>query len=138
MPSMYRVFILIGVYLAGALSGWIYEHDKLVSFKDEIKGQAEIQQQIIAKNEEWNKQVIKETTNEYQKRIAAIDTKYGRLHNYCSSDMSSSNSKGDTKGASSPSSNDVPAERNLIKDCAQTTNTLVTLQKILTTTKEIE
>lgn len=138
MLSSYRLLILAGVFLSGALSGWIYEHDKLISFQAEVKGQAEIQQQIIAKNEEWNKQVIKESTNEYQRRIAAINTKYGRLHNYCSSELPSPNSERNTQGAISSTSNDVPAERNLIKDCAETTNTLITLQKMLIQTKEIE
>lgn len=133
-----KAIILGLIYLAGALSGWVYEHDKLVSLEAEIKGQAEIQQQIIAKNEEWNKQVIKESTNEYQKRLAAINTKYGRLHNYCSSSLSDPNSKENTSGAISTSSDDVPSERNLIKDCAVTTNMLVTLQTILKTTKELE
>lgn len=137
MLNSYKIAILIGVYIAGALSGWVYEHDKLIALTAEVKGQAEIQQQIIAKNEEWNKQVIKESTNEYEKQLNAIKrTTYRVRNNDGTCSAPDSNSAGNTSGTNGTTTIVVPNTEQMIKDCAATTEQLITLQNILKSTKE--
>lgn len=94
-------------------------------------------QQVITDNtNKWNNEVLKEQTNAYQKRMANIDTKYGRLYDHGTCAMPNTNTRQDSTVSNGSTTNDVPIEVNLPRDCAITTNMLVTLQEILKTTKD--
>lgn len=132
------LYIYFGLALTSVF-GWswgIYEHHAYKLYREEVQSTAKIQQVISENTDKWNQKVIKESTDEYQKRLNAISTKYGRMHNYCASPVPNSNTEQDSGATAGKASNDVPVERNLVKDCAVTTNMLVTLQDILKTTKE--
>jgi len=131
-------------YLCGMLAvtsalGWgfgLYEHHAYKSYRAEVQSTAQAQKAISEQTDKWNQKVIKESTDEYQKRLNAIDSKYGRLQYACPISVPNPNTKQDSSATAGEASNDVPVERNLVKDCAVTTNMLVTLQDILKTTKE--
>lgn len=120
------IALLISIMFGG------YEHYSYKQFKTEVQAEATKQQIISEQTNKWNNQVIEESTNEYKKRLAAIDTKYGRLHYSSSGTVPNTDSKFNTSGIDATPSDDVSLKR----DCAITTNMLVTLQDILKTTKD--
>lgn len=134
----------LNLYIGGgllifALLGWgfgTYERHAFKAYKAEVEATAEKQKFIAEQKDKWDKQVIKETNDAYQKRIDAINTKYGRLHEYCPSTLPDTNTKQDSTIPTGKTPDNVFAQRNVIKDCAITTNTLVTLQDILKATKD--
>lgn len=124
--------ISLGIALLISIMFGGYEHYSYKQFKMEVEAEATKQQIISEQTDKWNKQVIEESTNEYKKRLAAIDTKYGRLHYSSSGTVPDTNSKLDTSGVNATPTDDVSLKR----DCAITTTMLVTLQDILKTTKD--
>lgn len=113
-----------------------YEHYSFKQYKTEVIAEAQKQQIITENTNKWNDQVIKETHDAYQKRMANIDTKYGRLYDHGTSAVPNTNTKQNSTVSNGSTANDVPIEINLPRDCAITTNMLVTLQEILKTTKD--
>ena len=108
-----------------------YEHFSYKQYRTEVSAEAAKQQVITDNTNKWNDKVIKETNDAYQKRLAAINTKYGSLHYAGGSSMPPAAAKQDPSGTFRAPSNDVPLER----DCTITTNMLVTLQDIIKTTQ---
>ncbi len=138
LPLPLKTYAIGGAILV-ALSGWGYGawvSQSYKTFKAEVALAAEKQKVIAEQTEKWNNKVIKDAQNDYEKRVAAINTKYGRLHYSCSSAMPDTDSKQDSPTTTGKTSNDVFAGRDVVKDCAITTNMLVTLQDILKTTKD--
>jgi len=130
---------ITGGLLVFALLGWgfgTYERHSFKAYKAEIEATAEKQKIISEQTDKWNQKVINETNDAYQKRLDAISTRYGRLHEYCPSTLSNTDSKQDSSAVIGTTTNDVSSQRNVIKDCAITTNMLITLQDILKTTKD--
>lgn len=109
-----------------------YEHYSFKQYKTEVIAEAEKQKVITENTNKWNDQVIKETHDAYQKRMDAINTKYGRLHYSSSSSMPDTFAKQDSSGVATKPTDSLSLER----DCTITTNMLVTLQDIIKTTKE--
>lgn len=133
-----KLYALAGGILV-ALLGWgygIYEHHSFKTYKAEVALAAEKQKVVAEQTNKWNEKLIKDAQNDYEKRISAINTKYGRLHYSCTSTLSDTDSKQDSTATTGKTSNDVFTGRDVIKDCAITTNMLVTLQDIIKTTKE--
>lgn len=134
----------LNLYIGGgllifALLGWgfgAYEHHSYKAYKIEVEATAEKQKFIAEQKDKWDKQVIKETNDAYQTRLNAINTRYGRLHEYCPSPVPDTDSKQNPSVSAGETTNDLFTQRNVIKDCAITTNMLVTLQDILKTTKD--
>ena len=132
------------VYAAGGLalitlSGWgygIWEHHSYNTFKAEVALAAERQKVITEQTNKHTDKVIKDAKDDYEKRIAAITTKYGRLHYSCVSTMPNADTKQDSTTTDGKTPNDVFVGRDVIKDCAITTNMLVTLQDILKQSKD--
>ena len=125
-----QLWIYAGLIIFGSL-GWVYGHyesNKYDEFKAKVMAEGIAAKAIADKTDHWNQQVIKESNDAYQKRLAAIDTKYGRLHQYSDSNpMPTTNTKADTSRAAATPANNVSIER----DCAITTNMLVSLQDII-------
>lgn len=104
-----------------------YEHLSYKQYRTEVEAQATKQQVIADNTNKWNDQVIKETNDAYQKRLAAINTKYGSLHYPGGSPMPPAAAKQDPSGTSTAAADNVSLER----DCTITTNMLVSLQDII-------
>jgi hypothetical protein len=125
-----QLWIYAGLIIFGSL-GWVYGHyesSKYDTFKAKVMAEGIAAKAIADKTDAWNKQVIKETNDAYQKRLNAINTKYGRLHQYSDSNpMPTTNTKADSGGTTTAPANNVSIER----DCAITTNMLVSLQDII-------
>lgn len=125
-----QLWIYAGLIIFGSL-GWVYGHyesSKYDEFKAKVMAEGIAAKTIADKTDAWNKQVIKETNDAYQKRLNAINTKYGRLHQYSDSNpMPTANTKADPSRAAATPTDHVSIER----DCAVTTNMLVSLQNII-------
>ena len=125
-----QLWIYAGLIIFGSL-GWVYGHyesSKYDEFKAKVMAEGIAAKDIADRTNHWNNQVIKETNEAYQKRLDSINTKYGRLHQYSDSNpMSTTNTKTDSSVSVATPANNVSIER----DCALTTNMLVTLQKII-------
>lgn len=120
----------IGLSIALALAVMFggYEHYSYKEFRMKVEAEAAKQKVITENTNQWNNKVIKETNDAYKKRLAAIDTKYGRLHQYSDSNpMPAANTNQNPKGAVGAATDDVSLKR----DCAITTNMLVSLQDIV-------
>lgn len=119
MISYARIGILAGLFVAGLILGWTYEHRNLVVYKAEVEAVAKVQE---AKNESIQKQqalVNKGIENEFQAKLGALRNRYDRVQYTSGSQLPSlSDSTGKPNGA--------PA--NLTLDCAVTTQQLVSLQ----------
>ena len=119
MISYVRLGILAGLFIAGLLLGWGYEHRNLVAYKAEVEAVAKIQQ---AKNESIVKQqtlVNKGIENEYQAKLSALKSYYGGLRRPSSGSMSAIPQS--TLGIDGKAT-------NLELACAYTTQQLVSLQ----------
>ena len=119
MISYVRLGILAGLFIAGLLLGWGYEHRNLVAYKAEVEAVAKIQQ---AKNESIVKQqtlVNKGIENEYQAKLSALKSYYGGLRRPNSGSMSAIPQS--TLGIDGKAT-------NLELACAYTTQQLVSLQ----------
>ena len=119
MISYVRLGILAGLFIAGLLLGWGYEHRNLVAYKEEVEAVAKIQQ---AKNESIVKQqtlVNKGIENEYQAKLSALKSYYGGLRRPNSGSMSAIPQS--TLGIDGKAT-------NLELACAYTTQQLVSLQ----------
>lgn len=119
MISYVRLGILAGLFMAGLLLGWGYEHRNLVAFKAEVEAVAKVQQ---AKNESIVKQqtlVNKGIENEYQAKLSALKSYYGGLRQPSSGSMSAIPQS--TIGIDGKAT-------NLELACAYTTQQLVSLQ----------
>ena len=119
MISYARIGILVGLFMAGLLLGWGYEHGNLVAYKAEIEAVAKAQQ---AKNESIVKQqalISKGIENEYQAKLSALKSYYGGLRQSGSSSMSGVPKS--TLGIDGKAT-------NLELACAYTTQQLVSLQ----------
>lgn len=121
----------LGIALLLAIMFGGYEHYSFKQYKTEVIAEAEKQKVITENTNKWNDQVIKETQDAYQKRMAAIDTKYGRLYNHGTGGMSETIAKQDTSGVATKPTDSLSLER----DCTVTTNMLVSLQDIIKDTK---
>lgn len=125
-----QLWIYAGLIIFGSL-GWVYGHyesSKYDTFKAKVMAEGIAAKAIADRTDAWNKQVIKETNDAYQKRLDAINTKYGRLHQYSDSNpMPTTNTKTDSGGTATAPADNVFIER----DCAITTNMLVSLQDII-------
>ena len=119
MISYVRLGILAGLFIAGLLLGWAYEHRNLVAYKAEVEAVAKVQQ---AKNESIVKQqtlVNKGIENEYQAKLSALKSYYGGLRQPGSGSMSPIPQS--TIGIDGKAT-------NLELACAYTTQQLVSLQ----------
>jgi hypothetical protein len=119
MISYVRLGILAGLFIAGLLLGWGYEHRNLVAFKAEVEAVAKVQQ---AKNESIVKQqtlVNKGIENEYQAKLSALKSVYGGVRQPSSGSMSAITKS--TIGIDGKAT-------NLELACAYTTQQLVSLQ----------
>jgi hypothetical protein len=119
MISYVRIGILAGLFIAGLLLGWGYEHRNLVAYKAEVEALAKIQQ---AKNESIVKQqtlVNKGIENEYQAKLSALKSYYGGVRQPSSGSMSPIPQS--TFGLDGKAT-------NLELACAYTTQQLVSLQ----------
>lgn len=119
MISYVRIGILAGLFIAGLLLGWGYEHRNLVAYKTEVEALAKIQQ---AKNESIVKQqtlVNKGIENEYQAKLSALKSYYGGVRQPSSGSMSPISQS--TFGLDGKAT-------NLELACAYTTQQLVSLQ----------
>lgn len=121
----------LGVALALAVMFGGYEHYSYKQYQTEVIAEAAKQKVITDNTNQWNDKVIKETNDAYQKRLAAINTKYGSLHYPGGSPMPPAAAKQDPSGTSTAAANNVSLER----DCTITTNMLVSLQDIIKDTK---
>lgn len=127
-------WLYIGLALF-ALTGWgygYYESTKYDAFKSKIETEAIVAKTKADATDAWNNKVIQETNDAYQKRLDAINTKYGRLHYSSSGAMSTAASGQNSTIVVNQPSDSISFER----DCTITTNMLVTLQDIIKTTKE--
>jgi hypothetical protein len=119
MISYARIGILVGLFMAGLLLGWGYEHRNLVAYKAEVEAVAKVQQ---AKNESIVKQqtlVNKGIENEYQAKLSALKSYYGGVRQPSSGSMSPIPQS--TIGLDGKAT-------NLELACAYTTQQLVSLQ----------
>lgn len=118
----------LGIALALAIMFGGYEHYSFKEYRMRVEAEAAKQQVITENVNKWNNQVTKETNDAYQKRLAAINTKYGRLHQYSDSNpMPTTNPATNPQGIAAKTPDNVSLER----DCAVTTNMLVSLQDII-------
>lgn len=121
-----NLYFFIALALAVMFGG--YEHYSYKEYRMKVEAEAAKQKVITENTNQWNDKVIKETNDAYQKRLAAINTKYGRLHQYSDSNpMPRANTNQDTQGIAAKAPDHVSLER----DCAVTTNMLVSLQDIV-------
>ena len=121
----------LGIALALAVMFGGYEHYSYKQYRTEIAAEAAKQKVITDNTNQWNDKVIKETNDAYQKRLAAINTKYGSLHYPGGGSMPPAAAKQDPSGTSTVAADNVSLER----DCTITTNMLVSLQDIIKDTK---
>jgi hypothetical protein len=129
MISYVRIAILAGIFMAGLLLGWGYEHRNLVAYKAEVEAVAKVQQ---AKNESIAKQqtlVNKGIENEYQAKLSALKSVYGGLRQPSSGSMSAIPQS--TIGIDGKAT-------NLELACAYTTQQLVSLQDWLRQQLEVK
>ena len=129
MISYVRLGILAGLFIAGLLLGWGYEHRNLVAYKTEVEAVAKIQQ---AKNESIVKQqtlVNKGIENEYQAKLSALKSYYGGVRQPSSGSMSPIPQS--TIGLDGKAT-------NLELACAYTTQQLVSLQDWLRQQLEVK
>jgi hypothetical protein len=129
MISYVRIGILAGLFMAGLLLGWGYEHRNLVAYKAEVEAVAKAQQ---AKNESIVKQqtlISKGIENEYQAKLSALKSVYGGLRQPSSSSMSGVPKS--TLGIDGKAT-------NLELACAYTTQQLVSLQDFIRQQLEIK
>lgn len=126
MPNIY-----LGIALALAVMFGGYEHYSYKQYRTEVAAEAAKQKVITDNTNQWNDKVIKETNDAYQKRLAAINTRYGSLHYPGGSPMPPAAAKQDPSGTSTAAADNVSLER----DCTITTNMLVSLQDIIKETK---
>jgi len=129
MISYARIGILVGLFMAGLLLGWGYEHGNLVAYKAEVEAVAKAQQ---AKNESIVKQQVlisKGIENEYQAKLSALKLYYGGLRQPSGSSMSSVPKS--TLGIDGKAT-------NLELACAYTTQQLVSLQDFIRQQLEIK
>lgn len=124
-----NIYLVIALLVAIMFGG--YEHYSFKQYKTEVVAEAEKQKVITDNTNKWNDQVIKETQDAYQKRVAAIDTKYGRLHYPGGSPMPDTNTSKDSSRIATKPTDSLSLER----DCTITTNMLVTLQDIIKESK---
>jgi len=127
-------WIYIGLALF-AFTGWgygYYDSTKYDLFKSKIETEAVVAKDRADRTDAWNDKVIKETNDAYQKRLDAINTKYGRLHYSSSGSMPSATTGQDSTIIATKPTDSISFER----DCTVTTNMLVTLQDIIKTTKD--
>lgn len=122
-------YLVIALMVSVIFGG--YEHFAYKQYRTEVQAEAEKQKVITENTNKWNDQVIKETQDAYQKRMAAIDTKYGRLHYSSSSSMPNTATKQDTSRIATKPTDSLSLER----DCTVTTNMLVSLQDIIKESK---
>ena len=119
MISYARIYILVGIFMAGLLLGWGYEYRNLVAYKAEIKAIAD---QQIAKNESIKKQqelVNKGISDAYEAKLSALKSYYGGLRNP---------SSGKLPSISNPASGVNESTSDQLLACAYTTQQLVSLQ----------
>ena len=129
MISYVRIGILAGLFMAGLLLGWGYEHRNLVAYKAEVEAVAKAQQ---AKNESIVKQqtlISKGIENEYQAKLSALKSVYGGLRQPSSGSMSPIPQS--TIGIDGKAT-------NLELACAYTTQQLVSLQDFIRQQLEIK
>lgn len=128
LPNL-NYYLVIALMVSVIFGG--YEHFSYKQYRTEVRAEAEKQKVITENTNKWNDQVIKETQDAYQKRMDAINTKYGRLHYSSSSSMSDTATKQDTSGIATKPTDSLSLER----DCTITTNMLVSLQDIIKESK---
>jgi len=119
MISYARIGILAGIFLAGLLLGWTYEHRALVAYKAEVKALAD---QQIAKNESIQKQqalVNKGISDAYEAKLSSLKSYYGGLRQP---------SSGNLPSISNPSAGVNESASDQLLACAYTTQQLVSLQ----------
>ena len=119
MISYVRLSLLAGIFVAGLLLGWTYEHRVLVAFKTEVKAEADKQ---IAKNESIAKQrelVNKGISDAYEAKLSSLRSYYGGLRN---------TSSGKLPSISDPSTGVNESATDQLLACAYTTQQLVSLQ----------
>jgi hypothetical protein len=125
-----QLWIYAGLLIFGSI-GWVYgnyESNKYDTFKAQVLAEGIAAKDAADRTNHWNNQVIKETNEAYQKRLDAINTKYGRLHQYSDSNpMPRTDTVKDTAGIARTTADNVSFER----DCTITTNMLVSLQDII-------
>ena len=124
---MVNLNFYLGIALLLSIMFGGYEHYSFKQYKTEVTAEAEKQKVITENTNKWNDQVIKETHDAYQKRMAAIDTKYGRLYNHGTGGMSDAIAKQNSSGVATKPADSLSLER----DCTITTNMLVSLQDII-------
>lgn len=119
MISYVRLGLLAGLFVAGLILGWTYEHRNLVAYKAEVEAVAKVQE---AKNESIVKQqalVNKGIENEFQAKLGALRDRYDRVQYTSGSQLPS---------LSNPTGKPDGSPTNLTLDCAITTQQLVSLQ----------
>lgn len=115
-----KLFILGGIFLAGASFGWYFPHRALVEYKTSVEVAAKAQEEKVKSIRSQQELVTKGIQNEYEAKLSAIRAYYGGMHNSSSGAMPS---------LSNPSAgiNGSPADQLLA--CAATTQQLVSLQE---------
>lgn len=114
-------------FLAGAASGWKYEHGRFMDFKEEITIVAAKQEAKVESIQKQQDLVTKGIKDEYDAKLTAV-------RNYYKSNSVWNNASGSkVPGISAaPSSSDVVSAYNVLAgQCAETTVQLTQLQKWL-------
>lgn len=119
---------VVGAFIAGAFVGWGYEHEKLVKYQAHVEELAAAQKRVTDEINESNKRKTKEVASDYEKRIAAIRSTYGRVYNNGSGLM-----PGQTCAAQALDGR--PSYPVLAEQCAETTQQLISLQQFIRETQ---
>jgi len=119
MISYVRLGILAGLFIAGLLLGWGYEHRNLVAFKAEVETVAREQEAKVISVQKQQELVNKGIENEYQAKLSALKSVYGGVRLPSSGSMPSIPQS--TIGIDGKAT-------NLELACAYTTQQLVSLQ----------
>jgi len=135
MPNLPMVYKILGIlvalgfiYIGGYWTGWSGEHSKLVAFTQATKDAGDAQAKAVALKDAQNEQLKKDTLNEYQTNLAAVNARWAyRLRNYSGSCELPKDTTTAT-GTSKNPSDSLPPIPQLIEDCAATTVQLEALQ----------
>jgi len=117
-----KLFILGGIFLAGASFGWYFPHRALVEYKTSIEVATKAQEAHVESIQKQHELVTKGISNEY-------DAKLALLRQYYASGVRQPNSSSVSNLSNTTAvANANTAYAELIGQCAETTQQLVSLQ----------
>ena len=122
------VLIVIASFGTGYYKGYSAEHERFIAFQEQVKSVAKTQE---AKNESIVKQaelVTDGVKNEYEAKLSALRSYYSKRVQQSSSGSSNVSSVSDASATANGSTSDP----DFVRQCAETTAQLVSLQTWIT------